>query len=154
MALEQEIIELIRLSATESVGDVGFSSPCISIRTRSLIRIKSVSESAKYFGQLFISIIAPTRFGPWASRRCKSISCIIISNRISGGILPIRIIVCRNDTWARNRWNCLARLNCTERRPQRWMASLVDLSWALWHIWQISYLVIEMWDCIKRCPKQ
>jgi len=27
MALEQEIIELVRLSAAESVGDVGFSSP-------------------------------------------------------------------------------------------------------------------------------
>jgi len=26
-ALKQEIIELVRLSATESVGDVGFSSP-------------------------------------------------------------------------------------------------------------------------------
>ena len=48
MTLEQEIIELVGLSATESVGDTGFSSPCISIRTGSLIRIKSVSESAKY----------------------------------------------------------------------------------------------------------
>jgi len=27
MALEQEIVELVRLSTTESVGDVGFSSP-------------------------------------------------------------------------------------------------------------------------------
>jgi len=27
MALEQEIIELVKLSAAESVGDVGFSSP-------------------------------------------------------------------------------------------------------------------------------
>ena len=27
MALEQEIIELVRLSTAESVGDVGFSSP-------------------------------------------------------------------------------------------------------------------------------
>ena len=63
MALEQEIIELIKLSATESVGNVGFSSPCISIRTGSLIRIKSVSEFAKYFSQLFISIITPTGFG-------------------------------------------------------------------------------------------
>jgi len=27
MALEQEIIELVRLSAAESVGDAGFSSP-------------------------------------------------------------------------------------------------------------------------------
>jgi len=62
MALE--IIELVRLSATESVGDVSFSSLCISIGTGSLIRIKSVSESAKYFSQLFISIIAPIRFGP------------------------------------------------------------------------------------------
>jgi len=63
MTLEQEIIELVRLSATESVGDVGFSSPCISIRSRSLIRIKSISKSTKYFGQLFISIIAPMGFG-------------------------------------------------------------------------------------------
>jgi len=64
MALEQEIIELVKLSAIEGVRDVGFSSPSISIGTGSLIRIKSVSESAKYFGQLFISIIAPMEFGP------------------------------------------------------------------------------------------
>jgi len=48
MALEQEIIELVRLSITEGVGNIGFSSSCISIGTRSLIRIKSVSKSAKY----------------------------------------------------------------------------------------------------------
>ena len=48
MILKQEIIKLVRLSAAESVGDAGFSSPCISIRTGSLIRIKSVSESAEY----------------------------------------------------------------------------------------------------------
>jgi len=64
MALKQEIIELVRLSTAESVRDVGFSSPCISIGTGSLIRIKSVSELAEYFGQLFISIIAPMEFGP------------------------------------------------------------------------------------------
>jgi len=64
MALEQEIIELVRLSAAESVGDTGFSFPCISIGARSLIRVKSVSKLAEYLGQLFISIIAPTRFGP------------------------------------------------------------------------------------------
>ena len=64
MALEQEIIELVRLSTTEDIGDVGFSSPCISIGTRSLIRIKSVSKLAKYLGQLFISIIALMGFGP------------------------------------------------------------------------------------------
>ena len=63
MALEQKIIELVRLSATESVRDVGFSFPCISIRTGSLIRIKSVSELAEVLGQLFISIIALIRFG-------------------------------------------------------------------------------------------
>ena len=57
MTLKQKIIKLIRLSATESIGDVDFSSPCISIRTRSLIRIKCVSKSAEYFGQLFINII-------------------------------------------------------------------------------------------------
>jgi len=62
--LEQKIIELVKLSATESVRDAGFSSPCISIGTRSLIRIQSVSESAEYFGQLFISIITLIRFGP------------------------------------------------------------------------------------------
>jgi len=60
--LEQEIIELVRLSATEDVGDVGFSSPYISIKSRSLINIKSVSKSAEYIGQLFISIIALTGF--------------------------------------------------------------------------------------------
>ena len=49
MALEQEIIELVGLSAAEGVGDVGFSFPCISIGTGSLIRIKSVSKSAEYF---------------------------------------------------------------------------------------------------------
>ena len=62
MALKQEIIELVRLSAAESVGDVGFSSPWISIRSRSLIRVKSVNKSAKYFGQLLISIIIPMGF--------------------------------------------------------------------------------------------
>ena len=62
MILKQKIIELIKLSATEGVEDVSFSSPYISIETRSLIRIKSVSKSAKYVSQLFISIIAPTEF--------------------------------------------------------------------------------------------
>ena len=62
MILKQKIIELVRLSATKNVRDVGFSSPCTSIRTRSLIRIKSVSELAKYVGQLFISIITLTGF--------------------------------------------------------------------------------------------
>ena len=64
MALEQKIIELVRLSAAESVGNVGFSSPCISIGSGSLIKIKSVSKSAEYLSQLFISIIAPPKFGP------------------------------------------------------------------------------------------
>ena len=130
-----------------------FSSPWISIRSGSLIRVKSVSKLAKYFGQLFISIIAPMGFWPWASRRCQSISYIIVSTRISRSILPIRIIVRRDDTWARNRWNCPARLNCTRRRPRRWSASLMDLSWTSWHIWQISHLVTEMWDCVEGCPK-
>ena len=62
MTLEQEIIKLVRLSATEGIRDTGFSSPCISIRTRSLIRIKSVSELAEYVSQLFISIITLMRF--------------------------------------------------------------------------------------------
>ena len=44
MTLKQEIIELVRLSAAKGVGDTGFSSPCISIGTGSLIRIKSVSQ--------------------------------------------------------------------------------------------------------------
>ena len=61
--LKQKIIELVRLSTTKSVRDAGFSSPCISIQTRSLIRIKCVSKSAKYFSQLFISIITPMEFG-------------------------------------------------------------------------------------------
>jgi len=62
--LKQEIIELVGLSAAKSVGDVGFSSPRISVRCRSLISIESVSKSAEYFGQLFVSIIiiAPTGF--------------------------------------------------------------------------------------------
>ena len=153
MVLEQEIIELVRLSAAEGVGDIGFSSSWISIGSGSLIRIKSVSKSAEYFGQLFISIIALTGFGPWASRRCRSISYIIVSTRISRSILPIRIVVHRDDTWPRNRQNCSARLNCTGRKLQRWTASLVNLSWALWCIWQISYLVTETQDCVEECPK-
>ena len=154
MALEQEIIELIRLSTTKSVGDVGFSSSCISIGSRSLIRIKSVNKSTEYFSQLFISIIALTGFGPWVSRRCGSISYIIVSTRISGSIFPIRIVVCKNNIWAKNRQNCLARLNCTRRRPWRWMASLVDSSWVLWCIWQIGHLVTETQDCVEGCSKQ
>ena len=58
MILEQEIIELIRLSVAEGVRDVSFSSPLISIRSGSLISIKCVSKLAKYISQLFISIIA------------------------------------------------------------------------------------------------
>ncbi len=57
MTLEQEIIELVRLSVTEDVRDMGFSFPYISIGTRSLIRIKSVSKLAKYISQLFINIL-------------------------------------------------------------------------------------------------
>jgi len=144
MALEQEIIELVGLSATESVGDAGFSSPWISIGSGSLIRIKSVNKSAKYLGQLFISIITPTGFGPWASKGSRSIS-YIISTRISGSILLIRIIIHSDDTWAR--------LDCTRRRPWRWMASLMDLSWMSWYIWQISHLVTEMQDRVEGCPK-
>ena len=64
MVLEQKIIELVRLSTAEGIGNIGFSFPCISIGTRSLIRIKSVSKLAKYLGQLFISIIALIGFGP------------------------------------------------------------------------------------------
>jgi len=154
MALKQEIIKFVRLSITEGIRNIGFSSPCISIEARSLIRVKSVSKSAEYLGQLFISIITLMGFGPWASRRCESISCSSVSNRISRSILPIRIVVHRDNTWARNRWNCLARLNCTGRRPQRWMISLVNSSWASWHIWQISHLVTEIWDHIEGCPKQ
>jgi len=62
MTLKQKIIELVRLSIAEGVGDIGFSSSCISIGTRSLIRIKCVSKLAKYVGQLFISILTPTEF--------------------------------------------------------------------------------------------
>ena len=93
-------------------------------------------------------------FGPWVSRKCKSISCIIVSTRISGSILPIRIIVRSDSTWARNKQNYLARLNCTGRRPQKWTVSLVDSSWASWHIWQIGHLVTEIRDYVKGCPKQ
>ena len=63
MALEQEIIELVKLSAAESVRNTGFNSPWISIRSGSLISIKDVSKSAEYLGQLFISIIALLGFG-------------------------------------------------------------------------------------------
>ena len=75
MVLEQEIIELVRLSAAESIRDMGFSFPWISIRSGSLISIKGVSKSAKHLGQLFISIITLMEFGPWASRGSRSISC-------------------------------------------------------------------------------
>ena len=64
MELEQEIIELIRLSAAEGVEDMGFSPPCISVGTGSLIGIKCVSKSAEYVGQLLISILTLTGFGP------------------------------------------------------------------------------------------
>jgi len=62
VTLEQEIIELVKLSATESIGDMGFSFPSISIRTRDLISIKSIGKLTKYFSQLFISTITPTGF--------------------------------------------------------------------------------------------
>ena len=141
-------------SLWQNIGDIGFSSSCISIGTKSLIRIKCISKLAKYLGQLFISITTLTGFGLWASRRCKSISCGSVSNRISRSILLIRIIVCRDDTWARNRQNCSARLNYTRRRPWRWTASLVNLSWASWCIWQISHLVTKAWDCIEGYSKR
>jgi len=64
MVLKQEIIELVRLSTTESVRNAGFSSSCISVETRSLIGIKCVSKLAEYLGQSFISIITLTGFGP------------------------------------------------------------------------------------------
>ena len=48
MTLEQEIIKLVKLSTTEDVRDVGFSSPYISIISRNLINIRSISKSAKY----------------------------------------------------------------------------------------------------------
>jgi len=115
-------------------------------------RVKSISESTKYISQLFISIIALIRFWPWASRRSRSISCII-SSRISRSILLVSIIVCRDDTWARNRQNYSARINYTWWRLQRWAVSLVNLSWALWSIWWISQMVTEMQDSIEKCPK-
>ena len=129
---------------------MSFSSPCISIGTGSLIR---VSKLAKYISQLFISILTPMEFGLWVSRRCESISCNSVSNRISRSILPIRIVVCRNDTWARNRRNCLARLSYTRIKPQRWTAFLVNLSWVSWCIWWISHLVTKMQDHIEECLK-
>ena len=48
VTLKQEIIELIRLSTTEDIGDIDFSSSWVSIRTRSLISIKSISKLTKY----------------------------------------------------------------------------------------------------------
>ena len=62
--LKQEIIELVRLSATKSIREIGFSSSWISIRSGSLIGIKCVSKSTKYVSQLFISIIALSKFWP------------------------------------------------------------------------------------------
>ena len=64
MTLKQEIIELIRLSIAKSIGNAGFSSPWVSIRTRGLISIKSISKLAKYVSQLFISIVTPMEFEP------------------------------------------------------------------------------------------
>ena len=64
MTLEQEIIKLVKLSTAEDIRVTDFSSSCISIGTRSLIRIKCIGKLAKYIGQLFISILIPTRFGP------------------------------------------------------------------------------------------
>ena len=58
MILKQEIIELVRLNIAEDIGNISFSSPYISIRTGSLLRIKCVSKLAEYVGQFFISIIA------------------------------------------------------------------------------------------------
>ena len=113
VTLEQEIIELVGLSATKSIRNVGFSSSWISIRIRSLISIKSISKSTKYFSQLFISIIALMGFWPWASERYKSIRYWISIGISSGSIFPVRIIVYRNDTWTRNRQNCLARMDST-----------------------------------------
>jgi len=63
VTLKQEIIKLIGLNAAKGVRDAGFSSPYISIRTRGLIRVKSISESTKYVSQLFISILTLTEFG-------------------------------------------------------------------------------------------
>ena len=62
--MEQKIIEFVKLSTIEDIRDISFSSPWISIKSGSLISIKSVSKSAKYIGQLFISIIAPMGFWP------------------------------------------------------------------------------------------
>ena len=55
MTLKQKIIELVRFSATKSVGDVGFSSSHISIGTGGLISIKCVSELTKYVSQLVVA---------------------------------------------------------------------------------------------------
>ena len=60
--LEQKIIELIKLNATEDIRNVSFSFPSINIKTRSLINIKCICKSIKYTGQLLISIIVPTGF--------------------------------------------------------------------------------------------
>ena len=49
--LKQKIIKLVRLSTTKSIGNTSFSSPWISIRTGSLISIKSVCKSTKYVSQ-------------------------------------------------------------------------------------------------------
>ena len=65
MTLEQEIIELVRLSATKSVGDVSFSSSWTSVRTRNLISIKQISDMTEDISQLFISeIITVPGFWP------------------------------------------------------------------------------------------
>ena len=52
MVLEQEIVELVRLSAAEGVRDMDFSSPWINVRSGSLISVESASKSAEYINQL------------------------------------------------------------------------------------------------------
>ena len=132
---------------------MGFSFTWISIRTRGLIIVKGVCKLAKYISQLLISIITLIEFWPWASKISKSIRCQI-SNRISSrSILSIRIIIHRNNTWAIDRQNCLARLNSMRRRPQRWLVSLMNLFWALWGIWQICKIIAKTWNSIEEYSK-
>jgi len=69
VTLKQEIIKLVRLSATKDVRNIGFSFSWVSIRTGGLISIKNIGKLTKYISQLFINIITSMGFWLWVSRR-------------------------------------------------------------------------------------
>jgi len=57
-----KINEFVRLSATKSVRNMGFSSLRISCWVRSLISIKCINNLTKYVSQLIISIFTILEF--------------------------------------------------------------------------------------------